>query len=261
MKITSLLQRHFIVLGITIGITLPTFLFGYPSGITGRTLKSTLSGCGSCHSASSSSSVTVSINGPDNVIAGQSYTDTISVIGGSGTSGGIDIATFRGSLAVLSSTLKLSSGELTHKSKLTVPFTYLFTYTAPATAGTDTLYATGKGADFDSWNWAANKVLVVTLATGVADEKSDPLKFRLVQNYPNPFNPVTSIQYFIKKAASVTLKVYNISGKEITTLVSESQQPGDHTVEWNGENIPSGVYMYRLVAGNYTETRKMMLLR
>jgi hypothetical protein len=261
MKTVSLMRRKLIALGVIIGLILPTFLCGYPTGITGRTLKSTSSGCGSCHSSSPSLSVSVSITSPDTVIAGQVYTDTITVTGGSGTTGGVDIATFRGMLAVVSSTLKVSNGELTHKARLSVPFAYQFSYTAPATAGTDTLYANGKGADFNSWNWAVNKVMVVKLSTGIVDNNNYPSDFRLLQNYPNPFNPTTTIHYSIPQSAAITLKIYDIDGKEINTLVNEIQQPGEHGIVWSSEGYPSGVYMYRIAAGNYTETKKMVLLK
>ena len=89
-----------------------------------------------------------------------------------------------------------------------------------------------------------------------------------MQNYPNPFNPITTIKYSIAKPELVTLKVYDILGKEIATLVNESQKSGNYEVEFNASNFASGVYFYRLQSGNpdksgqvFTETKKMILLR
>ena len=92
-----------------------------------------------------------------------------------------------------------------------------------------------------------------------------PEKFSLNQNYPNPFNPSTSIQYQISSISQVTLKVYDVLGNEIATLVNEEKQAGSYEVEFNTassiKNPASGIYFYRLQAGNFVETRKMILLK
>jgi hypothetical protein len=91
--------------------------------------------------------------------------------------------------------------------------------------------------------------------------KSDsPEKISLSQ-YPNPFNPSTRISYVLPEKAYVSLKVYDILGNEITTLVDESQQPGRYEVEFTAKGLASGVYLYRLQAGNYSEIRKMILMK
>ncbi len=261
MNSNSILRKMLLLFSIIAMISQPASLLSYPNGITGRTLKTTLSGCGNCHDSSVTSGLIVSITGPDTVIIGQTYSFTVTVTGSSGSAGGVDIATLGGTLIAVSSNLKLSNSELTHSAKTSVPATYQFNYTAPAAAGNDTLWATGKGGGFSEWNWAPNKYLRVILATEVAEQKYLPFKFVLDQNYPNPFNPVTSIHYSIPLAATVTLKIYDTNGKEISSLVNETQQSGDHSVEWNGDGITSGVYMYRITAGNYTETKKMVLLK
>jgi len=93
-------------------------------------------------------------------------------------------------------------------------------------------------------------------------------KNSLLQNTPNPFNQSTTISYEIGGSSSVTvsLKVYDIRGREIATLVAGKREPGIYNVFWNGENkngekVPSGVYIYRLRTNDYTETRKMVLLK
>ena len=92
-----------------------------------------------------------------------------------------------------------------------------------------------------------------------------PKEFKLEQNYPNPFNPATSIQYQVSSISTVSLKVYDILGSEVTTLVNEEQQPGYYEVQFNGSSLASGVYIYRLSAnsgaGNYISTKKMMLIK
>jgi photosystem II stability/assembly factor-like uncharacterized protein len=85
--------------------------------------------------------------------------------------------------------------------------------------------------------------------------------FRLYQNYPNPFNPVTVISYQLVVNSYASLKVYDVLGKEVITLVNEQQKPGKYQVEWDGTNYSSGVYYYKLQAGDYTETKKMVLIK
>ena len=88
-----------------------------------------------------------------------------------------------------------------------------------------------------------------------------PKEFKLEQNFPNPFNPTTTIQYQLPQDARVTLKVYDILGSEVATLVNEEQQAGYKEVKFNGSNIASGMYVYRLTAGNYISTKKMMVVK
>ncbi|MCB0745039.1 MAG: T9SS type A sorting domain-containing protein, partial [Ignavibacteriae bacterium] len=93
--------------------------------------------------------------------------------------------------------------------------------------------------------------------------------FSLEQNYPNPFNPTTTISYAIptvaeanfSSTANVTLKVYDVLGKEITTLVNEASKPGIYQVTFNASNLTSGIYYYRLQYGEFNETKKLVLLK
>lgn len=91
--------------------------------------------------------------------------------------------------------------------------------------------------------------------------ESHPLEFSLHQNYPNPFNPVTAITYSISKPTEVKLTVYNMVGQEIAVLFNGSQNQGVHRVEFDASHLASGIYLYKLVAGNVTETRKMTLVK
>jgi len=93
-----------------------------------------------------------------------------------------------------------------------------------------------------------------------------PTEFALFQNYPNPFNPSTIIKYSIPKiinnqSSIINLKVYDILGSEVATLVNEQKKPGFYSVEWNASNIASGIYFYRIQAGDLIQTKKLILLR
>ena len=99
--------------------------------------------------------------------------------------------------------------------------------------------------------------------TDVEDNNKDilPLIPLLEQNYPNPFNPTTTIKYQIPELSFVTLKIYDVLGNEISTLINEEKPAGSYEVEFDAKILSSGVYFYRLQTGNYVETKKMVLLR
>jgi Secretion system C-terminal sorting domain len=99
--------------------------------------------------------------------------------------------------------------------------------------------------------------------TGIDDSKSEsiPAQFTLYQNYPNPFNPATNIRFQISKSGFVSLRVYDVLGKEVATLVNEYKPAGKYEIEFNASNLSSGVYYYRLTAGSNTSVKKMILLK
>ena len=100
------------------------------------------------------------------------------------------------------------------------------------------------------------------VVTGIGNISNEiPESFSLFQNYPNPFNPTTNIKYDLPTSNLVTLKVYDVNGKKIETLVNENQNAGSYSVLFNAVNYPSGVYFYKLEAGSFSETRKMVLLK
>jgi hypothetical protein len=99
------------------------------------------------------------------------------------------------------------------------------------------------------------------LIGGVQDQSPLPGCWSLSQNYPNPFNPSTHIRYSIAQTQMVHLAVFDVLGREVTALVHERMKPGTYSVEWDAANAASGVYFYRLNAGNYSETKKLVLTR
>jgi hypothetical protein len=100
------------------------------------------------------------------------------------------------------------------------------------------------------------------LVTGVYRPQYDsPALYELGQNYPNPFNPTTKIQFTIVNRRLTTVKVYDVLGREVSTLVNEVKEPGTYSVEFDGTNLASGVYFYRLQAGDFVATKKLVLLK
>lgn len=100
-----------------------------------------------------------------------------------------------------------------------------------------------------------------TTTTGVNTEAENPASFRLDQNYPNPFNPTTRISFTITQQDNVKLNVYDILGREVAVLVNRNMVSGDHSVVFDGGNLQSGFYLYRLKAGKFTQTKKMLLVK
>jgi hypothetical protein len=117
----------------------------------------------------------------------------------------------------------------------------------------------------------SNETMSYLCFVGIPENSNNlPSSYHLYQNYPNPFNPVTKIKFDIrppltplltKEGTGVVLKVYDIPGRDIATLVNEKLAPGTYEVEWNGSNFPSGVYFYKLTIREFTITRKMVLLK
>lgn len=108
----------------------------------------------------------------------------------------------------------------------------------------------------------SDNVFTITEPTGVENTNLNaPKNYNLFQNYPNPFNPSTSIKYSLNSQQFVTLKIFDILGREIQTIVSEEKPAGSYELIWSAENLPSGVYMYQIMAGKYINTKKMILLR
>ena len=98
--------------------------------------------------------------------------------------------------------------------------------------------------------------------TGISTVSSEvPSSFLLKQNYPNPFNPTTNINFSLPKSGVVTLKVYDMSGKEVAVVLNEFKSAGSYIVGFSAASLPSGAYFYRLSSGNFVDTKKMILVK
>nr|MCU0344862.1 T9SS type A sorting domain-containing protein [Ignavibacterium sp.] len=130
-------------------------------------------------------------------------------------------------------------------------------------AVTDTAASYGRLPDGDA-NW---QILVPrtrgysNVFTDVEDNFNSITEYRLNQNYPNPFNPTTTISFTIPVSGNVSLKVFNILGKEVATLISEIKSAGNYSVDFNAAGLSSGVYFYQLITDNFTATKKFTLMK
>ncbi len=103
---------------------------------------------------------------------------------------------------------------------------------------------------------------LINLQTGVEDKSGlNGNYFVLSQNYPNPFNPATVISFEIPSRNFVELKIYDLLGREITSLVNEEKDAGKYSIRFNGNSLASGVYFYKLTSGNYSQTKKLILMK
>jgi photosystem II stability/assembly factor-like uncharacterized protein len=111
----------------------------------------------------------------------------------------------------------------------------------------------------DGWTYWRDTVSQVV--TGIEDESLTPINYSISQNYPNPFNPSTTIDYSIPKSSFVNLSVYDILGRRVSTLVNEEKTVGSYKVNFNEINLPSGIYFYKIMAGSFVQTKKMVLMK
>jgi hypothetical protein len=128
-------------------------------------------------------------------------------------------------------------------------------------AGDSSLGDIQQNADAAKAKWIALRRSAFIPVFVSDDHMPPPLTFSLGQNYPNPFNPTTTIRYQLSANSFVTLKVFDILGREVAALVNEAQRPGIYRVKWDASGLPSGVYFYRMHAGEFVATRKAVLMR
>ena len=132
---------------------------------------------------------------------------------------------------------------------------------SPAEGTGVVLLCNAKGIYAGFWTTMLAVLFDYVVITSAEDEISLPISYRLFQNYPNPFNPSTTIKYSIPKLSFVTIKIYDVLGSEVATLVNEEKPVGTYELNWNAANLPSGVYFYQLKAGSFVQTKKMLLLK
>jgi hypothetical protein len=115
---------------------------------------------------------------------------------------------------------------------------------------------------FDKLNNESNATSKISvIVTGVEAEPATPTMYSLDQNYPNPFNPVTTLSFSIGQANNTSLTIYDVLGREITTIVNDYLDAGMHQYQFSGANLASGVYLYRIVSGSFVQTKKMSLIK
>ena len=107
--------------------------------------------------------------------------------------------------------------------------------------------------------WEQSTVLITDAEE--SGDKTLPKEFNLYQNYPNPFNPTTTITFDLPKQSHVILKVYNILGQEVSTLINETKKSGSYKINFNASALSSGVYLYRIQTDDFTRSKKMILLK
>lgn len=251
----------------------------FPGGYVGTTRKNGENlGC-VCHGGDTTAGISVQIQGPDSVAAGQTVTYSVFVAHGPAIIGGFNVANHRSNGAdtlylkpVPGDTMvRTQTGELTHrhpKSFTNDTVKWQFNYTASNVTGYDTLFATGNSAnndttsDNDGWNWSPNKVVRIYNPIGIINLSTIASEFNLYQNYPNPFNPVTNINFSVAKSSDVKIRVYDILGNVVAEPVSGNMKQGSYSVDFNASGFASGAYFYSLmINGERVSTKKMLLVK
>lgn len=246
-----------------------------------------------CHTVEQDTLVKVWVEGPESLFVGQTGYYKMFMAGGPAEAGGYNVAGRFGEMVLVDSFSfqhPMALNELTQAFSLPFPTTqdtiyWEFGYKALESASDwDTIYSCGLSLVWDSipdfldrWNFGPKFPVKILSVTDLKEIAASPDEFILYQNYPNPFNPSTKIKFALTPSLSqrerltegqerVTLIVYDALGKEVATLVDEEKSFGEYEVEFNvaqvsRPEIVSGIYFYRLEAGNYTETKKMLLLK
>jgi len=143
----------------------------------------------------------------------------------------------------------------------TLLLTHIITDTANTIPGIETLIAENRQVNIKLGYEPIFLEPILPVDVKIADHSVLPSSFVMEQNYPNPFNPATTFEFVLPKSAFVTLKVYNLLGEEVATLVAEQRTAGIHKLNWDARGLASGVYLYRLEAGSFIQTKKLILMR
>ena len=245
-------------------------------GIVGLTRLDGSVGC-VCHNIDPSDSVFVWIEGPDSVLANDTANYKIYITGGPAVTGGFNVAARFGFLDTTDFETRIIIGQLTHSSPkefFNDTVYWNFKYSAPDSIVTDTIYSVANSVNGDSiptpldqWNFGENfSVWIYDNPVGQIKEIHQPEVFILEQNYPNPFNPITKIKFRVSSNVKspipkVTLKIYDLLGNEIATLVDEEKSSGFYEVVFDASELSSGIYYYRIQSHNFAQSKKMILMK
>ena len=255
-----------------ISIFLTIIIYAEINHETGMINSTKLNGEGCiCHNQYYNDSVYVWIEGPDSVFIGDTVQFKLFMTGGPAVAGGFNIATYFGILNSIDTTTQVISGELTHT--MPNPFandtaTWNFLYTTPDSIVTDTLYSVANSVNgngnptLDEWNFGENFAInVIDQPVDLKNKRLQPVDFALYQNYPNPFNPTTNFRFRIADFGFVTLKIYDVLGNEVATLVNDEKPAGEYELEFFASELSSGIYFYKLSSRGFSETKKMILMK
>jgi hypothetical protein len=126
---------------------------------------------------------------------------------------------------------------------------------------TDSSYVVRVSSAIDTTIVSSSPLFSIEKITGVETKETNVTTYTLSQNYPNPFNPSTTIRFSLPSSRFVVLKIYDVLGKEIAVLMNEQFSAGEHTVQFNAADIPSGIYFYTIHAGTFTSTKKLVVMK
>jgi hypothetical protein len=230
-----------------------------------------------CHTVERDTLVKVWVEGPESLLVGQTGYYTMFMAGGPAEAGGYNVAGKFGEMVLVDSFSfqhPLALNELTQAFSLPFPTTedtiyWAFGYTAIGSSSEwDTIYSCGLSLVWDSipdfrdrWNFGPKFPVKILSVTDGDESPIQPEEFVLYQNYPNPFNPTTKLSFVISHSSFITLKVYDVLGHEVQTLIDEYKNPGGYKVTFDASGLPSGIYYYRLESAGFSETKKMILLK
>jgi len=230
-----------------------------------------------CHTVEQDTLVKVWVEGPESLLVGQTGYYKMFMTGGPAEAGGYNVAGKFGEMVLVDSFSfqhPMALNELTQAFSLPFATTqdtiyWAFGYKAiESSSEWDTIYSCGLSLvwdtipDFhDRWNFGPKFPVKILSVTDGDEKSSQPENFVLHQNYPNPFNPSTKISWESTVGSWQTLKIFDMLGHEVQTLANEYKSAGTHDVTFDTSGLPSGIYFYKLQAGNFTETKKMLLLK
>jgi hypothetical protein len=272
------IKLNILLLFTFLSIIVYAFKVQYPTGIVGLTEKDGALGC-ICHNFEKTDSVFAWIDGPDSVVLGNTVEYKLYLTGGPAVEGGFNLATLFGKVYPLDSLTQRmeyvqGDTQLTHTQPLN--FTgdtifWRFVYTAPDSALVDTIYSVvnsvngdGNPTDADKWNFGRKfSITIYDSPISVKDNFVEVKDFILYQNYPNPFNPTTKISWQSPISSHQTLKIYDLLGNFIATLVDDYRAAGVYEIDFDATkfNLTSGVYLISLSAGNFSKTKKIVLMK
>jgi hypothetical protein len=230
-----------------------------------------------CHTTERDTTVNVWVEGPESLYVGQTGYYKMFMAGGPAEAGGYNVAGRFGEMILVDSFSyqnQYALNELTQAFSLPFPtpqdtIYWAFGYTAlESSPEWDTIYSCGLSLVWDSipdfhdrWNFGPKFPVKILSVTDVDENSNQPNEFVLYQNYPNPFNPSTKISWQSTVGSWQSLKIFDVLGHEVQTLINEYKSAGRYEIRFDASGLPSGIYFYKLQAGNFIETKKMLLLK